>query len=1003
MESIIIERRFRADAPLTVDNLYGTAIVGEEGAHVFRIRAERGGEPFAITGQVSARFLAPAGITIPIAGSAPGGVAEIVLPVDCYLGEGRFVLSIYVTDEERTVCVYCAVGTVRQTGSDQVVYPTEGLPDLTDLVDEVQQAIASVPADYSDLLAAIAPTFSTTARYAAGMYVWRGTALYRFRVDHAPGNWASTEAYQVTTLDEVRRARMDLDAAKEDRLGEWQYLLMPTEDGVYSGTSGLTGAAWASEKDYEWSFEDGAHSAYTGAYYMAYTIPEGTEVLRISGYRYATGGALYGFYDGSDNLIDKFDFRQNVHSDWMTVKVPPNATKLVLNVAKFMANQARVDGWSESDWHTKARGVMEWVSHRHWVDEGHEAYTTVTTDHAPRISALETALAAETARAVGWRSAVEQSDWDLVETPGVYRGSTQSSRSSAHAPFSEGGLYSVLVMKTRVATTTGATTQIAWLTDSPTWDIKMRTLSSSASSVEPPDPPVPWSEWQPITKLTDEALAALSAEVSRRHAAVPYSTVMRWELFTGETPSQNLRVKHAVMGGGRFFLGLQWSTAQPYRIAVRSLPARLDDLSGETSFYDIQMVNYTNPAGQPVTASGGMGNFKDSRNGTLQVAHMAYYKKFLYVAVRAGGEPDPDHPETPNSFLAVIDTTDMSTTKLFAQHDRVSTLTVDERASRPLLIVGERRGRMSVYDIGSPGNPVEKAHIDIPGSSYRINEYQHSCLYQDGNGDNCVAFGSYVTGACGYRISVTEGNAVVLAEKWHWGKQELAQIGADLNTFAVAVSWPYAYATVSPLNAAGTYPAAGGRNFGFSPMGVAVLDLTDLTDRGWTWGSTSGTEHVPRTVAFYDIPEDQRGSWSVRVGYDRAEDEREDERKPDPPFIFSHVATGDPQPTFIKLSDGRLYVNNEDRGICVYGILPGGALAWAGRLELGCWPRYFELYRMRQKLTIRSVVYDCYFPLILAGGEYDYQQGKLPAVTALAMPVMSAEAYVEPEDEDDDA
>ena len=72
-----------------------------------------------------------------------------------YLVPGRFIFSIYVTQGDLRMCIYCGVGNVFRTDSGQY----EGgqiITDITELINEIQEAVESIPPDYSELTGEVA-------------------------------------------------------------------------------------------------------------------------------------------------------------------------------------------------------------------------------------------------------------------------------------------------------------------------------------------------------------------------------------------------------------------------------------------------------------------------------------------------------------------------------------------------------------------------------------------------------------------------------------------------------------------------------------------------------------------------------------------------------------------------------------------------------------------------------------------------------------------------------
>ena len=234
MDKIKIERTWLQGSPVQVDNLMGNAFVGEAGAHEFLISGkDNAGNVVPITGTITGKFLSSTMTTFALSGYVTEGVASVTLPSECYGAPGQFVVSIFATNGSTTTCIYCGVGSIFRTSTAAIAYPTTTLPDLTLLINQLDDVIASFPADLTHLLGAIAPTFVDNLPFYAGQYVWYNQVLYRFTADHPAGSWAgsadtvvavigtelnSTVRYTQQVLTDAQKtvARTNIDAADAD-------------------------------------------------------------------------------------------------------------------------------------------------------------------------------------------------------------------------------------------------------------------------------------------------------------------------------------------------------------------------------------------------------------------------------------------------------------------------------------------------------------------------------------------------------------------------------------------------------------------------------------------------------------------------------------------------------------------------------------------------------------------------------------------------------------------
>lgn len=169
---------------LAIDNLFGTAFTGEEGAHTFEISGVGDAGTVALSGNVTGTLLAANNVNVPLTGSIQDGCAVVTLTRECYEVPGRFVLSIYTTEGGKTMCVYCGVGTITNTEGDAVAYPSAAIPDIQQLINDLQTLIGQIPADYSalnqsvtDLKSAFVNATQYTTNYIDGYYVARDGSL----------------------------------------------------------------------------------------------------------------------------------------------------------------------------------------------------------------------------------------------------------------------------------------------------------------------------------------------------------------------------------------------------------------------------------------------------------------------------------------------------------------------------------------------------------------------------------------------------------------------------------------------------------------------------------------------------------------------------------------------------------------------------------------------------------------------------------------------------------
>lgn len=154
MEKRIIEKTWIQGKVPKPDGLSDFAFQGESLADVFIIDGKtESGAAVEITGTITGVYLSENNVTIPLNGEIDDGKAIITLEDSCYQSPGKFILTIYATNDDEIQCIYCGVGIMFRTQSEAVEYPTSTIPDILDLIAMVNEAIASVPQDYSELSA----------------------------------------------------------------------------------------------------------------------------------------------------------------------------------------------------------------------------------------------------------------------------------------------------------------------------------------------------------------------------------------------------------------------------------------------------------------------------------------------------------------------------------------------------------------------------------------------------------------------------------------------------------------------------------------------------------------------------------------------------------------------------------------------------------------------------------------------------------------------------------
>lgn len=239
----IIKRVWNQNRLVNIEDLTGMVFQAEADGHTFEIRGiDDTGAAVELSGTVSGVFRRPDNADIALTGSASDGVVSVTLSEDCYAVPGRFGLTIFVTSNSQKVAVYACVGTVAVSSTGNVAGDTPA--NVEDLIDDINAAIAdlntaigSIPADYSQFMAAIAPAYSSSALYAVGSYAWHDGTLYRCTTSITTAeSWTAGHWTAAVLGDDVSDLRTEINNIIDDN-----YNSVTVEKDIYINSSRNSG------------------------------------------------------------------------------------------------------------------------------------------------------------------------------------------------------------------------------------------------------------------------------------------------------------------------------------------------------------------------------------------------------------------------------------------------------------------------------------------------------------------------------------------------------------------------------------------------------------------------------------------------------------------------------------------------------------------------------------------------------------------------------------------
>ena len=197
------------DGNLFSQDVYGNAI---------RVIVMDGDEPATLSGTVSGIAVRADGGSVAISDSRiDGNVATIVLPAAVYAIPGPISIVIKIADTYTVTTLAAVVTNVYQSSTDTVVDPGTIIPSINALIEQIAAAVATIPADYSELWTSLAPTFNPGTSYVAGQYVTYndGTVgnVYKFKNPHS-GSWASADVDAVDLGSGITKNANDISDLK---------------------------------------------------------------------------------------------------------------------------------------------------------------------------------------------------------------------------------------------------------------------------------------------------------------------------------------------------------------------------------------------------------------------------------------------------------------------------------------------------------------------------------------------------------------------------------------------------------------------------------------------------------------------------------------------------------------------------------------------------------------------------------------------------------------------
>ena len=176
------KRIFRQDLTKPLQIYYNLELVFSKDnlANEIQIELYNGSDVYSGGGSVSGTAIRADGRTVPIEnGTISGNVVTVALTEECMDVPGTLQVYVKLTSGNVKTTIFAGVFTAIRTETDAIIDPGTIIPSITELINQIDAAIDSIPADYSTLLGSVASTYSASKTYAVGDYVWYDGSLYR--------------------------------------------------------------------------------------------------------------------------------------------------------------------------------------------------------------------------------------------------------------------------------------------------------------------------------------------------------------------------------------------------------------------------------------------------------------------------------------------------------------------------------------------------------------------------------------------------------------------------------------------------------------------------------------------------------------------------------------------------------------------------------------------------------------------------------------------------------
>lgn len=155
--------------PVKVHYLHGNVFSQDNQGNIIGVKVFDNGQPVNLSGSVSAYIVRPDGVTVPATGTINGNKASVTLPEAAYAIPGVISIVLKIAAGLIITTLLAVVATVYASSTNSAVDPGIIIPNIEELIEQIQSAVDSIPLDYSALWREVDDNYSDSVNPFSGI------------------------------------------------------------------------------------------------------------------------------------------------------------------------------------------------------------------------------------------------------------------------------------------------------------------------------------------------------------------------------------------------------------------------------------------------------------------------------------------------------------------------------------------------------------------------------------------------------------------------------------------------------------------------------------------------------------------------------------------------------------------------------------------------------------------------------------------------------------------